>query len=692
MAAPPAVARSASPSPPPLDYLRDELATAFFNAREHEAYYRSLRTSVRPRPIDARRAYYDTFRPVLLRLLALADDDGIVFLEHLITANIREEKRTLGAKARGSPAERVRRVEPRGMKILGDDAGRDFEHLRTAYRAAALRCHPDLGGSHEDMKAVNGAFEMLHRLLVETAGAEPIVGEGDDSREMPGDTTNALAYLWTVRQLLLGIALDDWALEEASDYLDALIPVRAPRAAKPEGPELPFLIYDPQSERIIRTSDLMEQACRLTWRLCAAGRSDGATRSLAIARELHRAIRDNAARHECGGGDYDPAARRDELIRVVREMAYGRNEDGSYKVESPRSREHFIESLEAIERNKQLDATFVHPSLRKAEEYVAGKRKPWIGFETVRQVENAFRLGVIDEKRYRKDLSRLAEKEARLEADRRERLAILARTRFAPLLPSDAQLKPSRNCGRMVPYPKSNDYSLEDLTADQHAEYLRAFRDADDLDLAARYAPFRLGSVFQSAIRFPDRCNLASLAEEADALVQIQPECHICDRASANIIWLIAELDGSRRAEFVSELAKPLRRGLWPLDAPVWKLADKFAATTASANKFYERQHDLLVAVAAYEREHPRCFGSDSVAKSASALAAYEREHPSTRLVGKEAQRQGEIERQRQAPLPDLPAALRDQLRDSHNALIAAVEECFGPDSPLIQELGGKAK
>lgn len=39
--------------------------------------------------------------------------------------------------------------------------------------------------------------------------------------------------------------------------------------------------------------------------------------------------------------------------------------------------------------------------------------------------------------------------------------------------------------------------------------------------------------------------------------------------------------------------------------------------------------------------------------------------------------------------MPPLPAWLRDQMRDSHNALVAAVEECWGPDSPLIQELGG---
>ena len=137
---------------------------------------------------------------------------GSFFLEHLITVNIREEKRTQGVQARGSPVEHVRRVEPRGMKILGDDAGRDLQHLRTAYRAAALRCHPDLGGSHEDMKAVNGAFEMLHRILVEQAGALPIGSADGESCELSGETTNALAYLWTVRQFLLGIALDEWAL------------------------------------------------------------------------------------------------------------------------------------------------------------------------------------------------------------------------------------------------------------------------------------------------------------------------------------------------------------------------------------------------------------------------------------------------------------------------------------------------
>ena len=322
----PAVAHPGSPSAPPLDYLRHETASAFFDAREHEAYYRSLKRGDAGQRA-ACRAFHDRLRPVLLRLLALADDDGIALLEQLITATAREAKQAAGEKTRRCPADRVRRVEPEGMRILGDDAGRDLEHLRAAYRAAALRCHPDRGGSHEDMVAVNRAFEMLHRLLVEEAGAAPIVnGDGEPTAAFR-KTPNARAYLWTVRRLLLDIALDGWALEEASVYLAELASDTA-RCSENRG------------QRMI---DLFGPACKLTQRLCAAGRADSAARSLVVAQESLRV-----------GGT----------------------------------------------RNIDLDYL---GGFRKAKECVAGTRKPQFLLESVGQVENAFRLGAIDWKRYQRD-------------------------------------------------------------------------------------------------------------------------------------------------------------------------------------------------------------------------------------------------------------------------------------------------
>ena len=158
--------------------------------------------------------------------------------------------------------------------------------------------------------------------------------------------------------------------------------------------------------------------------------------------------------------------------------------------------------------------------------------------------------------------------------------------------------------------------------------------------MAARYAPFRLMSVFRSAIFFPGRYEPASLAEEADALVQIH-ECHFRRRAIANIIWLIAELDGSRRAEFVSQLAKPYERGIlatWTRHVEAGRTSSLRQRPTPISSMNATMISWQPEYTAAYRREQPLCFDSDSVAgeKSAAALMAqaYEREHPSTRLAG----------------------------------------------------------
>ena len=189
-------------------------------------------------------------------------------------------------------------------------------------------------------------------------------------------------------------------------------------------------------------ASFFELACRLTQRLCAAGLADSAARSLAV------------AQGDLVFNGFDPGPAWKDLIR-------------------------------------------------KTEECVAGTRKPKFVLENLGQAENAFRLGAIDADRYQRDLSRVAKTQGRLGADRANRLAILARTRFAPLLPADAKLKPSRSVDRIVPYPEPYEYDLASLTPDQQAEYLRAFRGANDLDLAARYARFRLGSVFHVGDLFP---------------------------------------------------------------------------------------------------------------------------------------------------------------------------------------------
>lgn len=115
-----AVDRSAAP----VDYVEDEIASAFFDARECEAYYRS-------RPIRGR-DFYDEFQLVLVRLLSLANGDALAFLDDLIRRVAREEQAVVRTASGESAAERVRRIEPEGFRLLGNDAALGLDRLRAA--------------------------------------------------------------------------------------------------------------------------------------------------------------------------------------------------------------------------------------------------------------------------------------------------------------------------------------------------------------------------------------------------------------------------------------------------------------------------------------------------------------------------------------------------------------------------------
>ncbi|MFI5393898.1 MAG: hypothetical protein ACHQ9S_00070 [Candidatus Binatia bacterium] len=462
----PAVQPSAAPSARPVDYLEDEVASAFFDAREYEAYYRSLQR------VEERRAFRDQVRQVLLRLLRLASEDGLRLIDDLITRTSEEAQREVRASFDGSPAQRVRRMEPEGMRLLGNDAGLDLKRLRAAYRAAALRCHPDRGGSHEQMTAVNRAYEQLHRILVE---------EGDYAAPW-GSTqlSTTFAYLWAVRRLLFEIALDEWALDDAARYLGALASDKQ-RCSESQG------------QRLI---DLIEPACKLTERLCAAGSVDGASVSLAVAQDG---------------------------LRMA--QACGLNYDW-----------------------------FV----RQAAETVAGTHKPRFVLNDARQIENAFRLGAIDQKRYEANLGRVAGRKELNEADRSRRLALLAEVRFLPSLAVDARLEPSPTVGSLVPHPGYFEYRAEKLTSDQQAEYLSTFRDGTDLDLVAKYAFVRLSSLLRSAVFNVGRCDIPSLGAEAKLLAQLEPRCAWSAERVGEVIGFLAALSGGQRAAYAVALAKLL--------------------------------------------------------------------------------------------------------------------------------------
>jgi hypothetical protein len=455
-----------APDSPVLDYLNDPAVAAYFAAREHEAYYRSLKS------VDERRPFHDDLKATLVRLLEFADARAQVVLDEIIARSVHAASEQVA-----SPLDHVRRVEPEGVRLLGLDGGLDFDRLRTAYRVAALRYHPDCGGSNEEMVAVNRAYEQLHALL-----SEPGEYEGESAVTAWGyEAQTALDYLWAATRLLFEVALDEWALDEASVWLDrltsdAFVDSRFARADR---------------QRI----DLIEPAAKLTERLTAAGDLGEAKRALAVARAgLERA---------------------------------------------------------------QMQGLFYDPYVVKAAEVLAGERKARFVLNHVRQLENARRLGAIDDKRYEANLGRLDRRQASKDANRARGEQLLGITRFLSL-PVDSTLRPRAGERTLIPQPGYFEVRAEDLSSDQQAEYVRAFGSVPALEVVRKYAFVRLSSLVRSAVYFPDAIEAGALSAEALALATLEPRCEWVAHRVARVIGFFARLEGGLRQAYARELRELL--------------------------------------------------------------------------------------------------------------------------------------
>jgi hypothetical protein len=152
------------------------------------------------------------------------------------------------------------------------------------------------------------------------------------------------------------------------------------------------------------------------------------------------------------------------------------------------------------------------------EKYIEQGEKLRLVLNHRRQADNALRLGLIDEKRYKKTMERLGgkkeEKEGRDQAFQRH----LSDVGFLKDLPTDRVALGKENKVALVPEPGWFDERLESLSDDQQAEYLRAFGRDTNLGLVAKYGQVRLTSLLRSLILEPDHVTLSAIERECRAL------------------------------------------------------------------------------------------------------------------------------------------------------------------------------
>ena len=151
------------------------------------------------------------------------------------------------------------------------------------------------------------------------------------------------------------------------------------------------------------------------------------------------------------------------------------------------------------------------------ERYIEQGEKLRIVLNHRRQADNALRLGLIDEKRYKKTIERLRGKKEQAQSQEEAFRRFVSEVGFLRDLPTDLVAVGKVMQVNLVPEPGWFDERLEVLTDDQQAEYLQAFSSATNLGLITKYAQVRLTSLLRSMIFHPEQVDLPSIERECRA-------------------------------------------------------------------------------------------------------------------------------------------------------------------------------
>lgn len=254
---------------PAIDLLSSAASSSYFETREYEIFYSALKT------VESRRDFHDQMIGVCQHFLKVTSDpDAELLVDHLMSRiEITRSKRSQASQLLATAEQRHRR----GCEVMGISAPLTLEGLKRSYRVAALKYHPDRGGTHDDMIAINEAYTEIHALLLE----EKLVAEGaltlDDGSEDRGDVVRKCRdYRYKVGQLLLSIYIDDWSLDEAFRYLQMFSSSNWRTTS--------------YTKNVWRTIELTKIASELTERLARASMHPAAHCCLLLAEEWAKAV------------------------------------------------------------------------------------------------------------------------------------------------------------------------------------------------------------------------------------------------------------------------------------------------------------------------------------------------------------------------------------------------------------------
>jgi hypothetical protein len=215
---PPVVTSTAIAAPRPLFDLVDGLnvLAAYFRYLEGLAYENGLRS------MRERRDFRDELTTRVEAILAYSRDTAAC---QEIQYELDKERRAfLGDFADEedfvthvqpeeslSPSDRARKMDPKGYKLLALAPPLTFDSLKQAYRIAAKRYHPDVGGDTATMQHLNDAYSLFSSVL----NREEAEASADASLGQRFGFQTTDQFFSVVRAKRFSMAIDDLALERA---------------------------------------------------------------------------------------------------------------------------------------------------------------------------------------------------------------------------------------------------------------------------------------------------------------------------------------------------------------------------------------------------------------------------------------------------------------------------------------------